>query len=147
MIRRFQRAPEAVKAEYGDAYMKALAAASDRLLNSHNWEPHNVVMAIVDAVQLRYPSPQVMLGLDARTAIALTRQLPSWLQEALQRFQFGCWRMPLPAAAAVARQQQQQALTKKRGGGGGREGGGEGAPPSSRARVQTKEREREKKLN
>ena len=98
-----------------------------------------VVNALADAVCLRYPPSQQMVGLDARTAIALTRQLPSWLQEALQRFQFGVWKLPAPAAVVQQRQEQRRRQQQRRRGDDG------GSKPSRRGGGTATVKERGKK--
>ena len=49
------------------------------------------------------PAAQTLVGLDAKTAIPVVRQLPLWLQEFLQRFQFGVRFLPPPAAVLAAK--------------------------------------------
>ena len=73
------------------------------IINPISFPLHFQTTAICRAVIALNPAAQTLVGLDAKTAIPVVRQLPLWLQEFLQRFQFGVRFLPHPAAVLAAK--------------------------------------------
>ena len=60
----------------------------------NTWKVDNVVRSILEQLKARHIPPEVLIGMDARFVIPITRMVPAWTLDIIRRMQV----RPLPAA-------------------------------------------------